>query len=450
MAQTRPAIFQPARYSAFRLLGHSYEPKSATVSLSYALDDELDFEELIQLPAGAPEPAGERAQALDRVLSLLHLVAGVSYYKAAAPPRIELPCELGPATASLLNAVYKLGLGEFAYENRLDGPVKVSFPVSPKAPSAPVRLEDSGGSLVPIGGGKDSIVALELARSVSEVTLFAVGERAPILRTAEVADLPLLIARRTISPLLLQLNGAGALNGHVPVTAIVSLIALASAILHGHERVVMANERSASQGNLQWGGIEVNHQWSKSAEFEDLLRAAVSQEIVEGVDYFSLLRPVGELAIAKAFACMPAYHRAFLSCNSGFRLSGASEDWCCDCPKCRFVFLVLAPFMTPEQLRGIFGADLLDQESQIPGFMALCGYRADKPFECVGEHEESLAALRLLADSSAWREHAVIRHARATVLSSAPTDVGQARRLLEVNGPHHVPEAYLEALRARL
>jgi hypothetical protein len=450
MAQDSPTKFDPARCRTFHLLGHTYDPHTATATLSYSLDEDLRFDEVIGLPPGAPQPDGERALALERVLGLLHMVAGVSYYKAAAPPEVALSAEIGPASAALLNALYTLGLGEFAYRNGLAQPVDAGFTASAGFQANPVSVAGGAGSLVPIGGGKDSIVALEIARSAGPVTLFSVGQRPPIARTARVAGLPHLIAERRISPLLLELNEAGALNGHVPVTAIVSLIALASAILHGHDRVVMANERSASEGNLSWQGIEVNHQWSKSAAFEDALRAALTEETVVGVEYFSLLRGAGELSIARAFAELPAYHAAFTSCNSVFRLSGPGESWCRDCPKCRFVFLALAPFMAPAELTGIFGGDLLDRQDQIPGFMALCGFQADKPFECVGEHEESLAAFRLLADSPLWRDHAVVRHARETLLASADPSLGAPERLLELAGPDHVPQPLLGALRARL
>jgi len=451
MSITGLRVFDPTRCETFRFLGHVYEPETATATLSYALDDDFHFQEIIRLPQGAEPPSGERAEALDRVLALLALVAGVSYYKAAVPPKLEVPAPLSPDTVRMLNALYTLGLGEFAYRNSLDGPVRASFDTfAGSSASTTLRLQGGRGSLVPIGGGKDSILALQTARSAGPTALFSVGERAPITRTAEVSGLEHLVAERTISPLLLQLNGEGALNGHVPVTAIVSLIALASAILHGYDRVVMANERSASQGNLDWGGIEVNHQWSKGIEFEDLLRATLASEGIAGLDYFSLLRGAGELAIARAFAALPEYHQAFMSCNSAFRLSDAADSWCCDCPKCRFVFLALAPFIEPSRLVEIFGVDLLDQEHQIPGFMALCGFQADKPFECVGEHEESLAALRLLADSPAWRDHTVIKHARQTLLARAPAGAGIPERLMGLDEPHHVPQTLLEALRARL
>jgi hypothetical protein len=444
--------FDRTAFSSFRFLGHRYDAETATATFSYGLDDAEVFEEVVILPPGAPTTTGERAAALDAVLGLLHLVAGVSYFKAAAPPRIELPAAASPRLTDLLEDLYTLGLGEFAFRNDLDPAGLAPFPPADTSASAqrPPTLAPGGGSLVAVGGGKDSVVALEIARAVGPVTLFSIGERAPIKRTAEVAGLPHLTAQRRISPRLLELNAQGALNGHVPVTAIVSLIALASAVLHGHERVVMANERSASQGNMRWRGIEVNHQWSKGHDFETKLRELLAAEIVGGVDYFSVLRPAGELAIARAFAGLPAYHQAFTSCNTVFRLSDAGSSWCRDCPKCRFVFLALAPFLTPARLVAIFGADLLDRPEQLAGFLALCGFEADKPFECVGEREESLAAFRLIADSPAWREHSVVVAARERMLSTIPAEVGVPERVLALGGEHHIPEAFLDSALAHL
>jgi UDP-N-acetyl-alpha-D-muramoyl-L-alanyl-L-glutamate epimerase len=450
------STFDRATYSSFRFLGYDYDVETATVTLSYGLDERLRFDEVITLPPGAPPPTGERATALHAVLGLLHLVAGVSYFKAAAPPQIELApagAALSPRMTALLQDLYTLGLGEFAYRNQLDPQRLATFPASRGADGAISNLPTlpaGGGSLVPIGGGKDSVVALEIARAVGPVTLFSIGERTPIARTAAAAGLPHLVAQRRVSPLLLELNARGALNGHVPVTAIVSLIALATAVLHGHERVVMANERSASQGNLHWRGIEVNHQWSKGASFERELRELLATEIVAGVDYFSVLRPAGELAIARAFASLPVYHDAFTSCNSVFRLSDAGNSWCRDCPKCRFVFLALAPFLEPEQLLSIFGADLLDDPAQTQGFFALCGFQDDKPFECVGEREESVAALRLLADADAWRDHHVVAHARATLLAAIPPELGRPDQVLELRGAHNIPQPFLDSALAHL
>ena len=402
------------------------------MTLRYALDDELHFVEEFELQL-AGELSAQQRSSVDGLLALLHWVAGVSYFKVAAPQLIA--CESGappPATRALLEALYSEGLGEFAYTNALPALPRPRFPQgvwepggaasvgqgglsrdrSPSA-SAAARAGDPRRVLVPVGGGKDSAVAIELVRrSGCELALFSVGDAPPIARTVAVAGLPRLLARRHLDGGLSRLNAAGALNGHVPVTAIVSSVALLTAALHGFDTVAMANERSASHGNLRWDGVEVNHQFSKSLRVERLLAAAVD-ELAPGMRCFSILRPASELAVARAFARMGAYHGAFTSCNAIFRIDPAlrAASWCCECPKCRFVFLALAPFSTPAHLRAVFGRDLLAEDEQFAGFGLLCASGGHKPFECVGEEQESLAAIRLLAEHPAWREH--VRGAQA-------------------------------------
>ena len=228
------------------------------------------------------------------------------------------------------------------------------------------------------------------------------------------------------------------------MTAIVTAVAMLCAQLNGYDTVAMANERSASAGNLTWDGVEVNHQFSKSLRVERLLNDAVA-ELGAPVRAVSVLRPASELAIARAFARLTAYHRAFTSCNRVFRmdpeLRGAS--WCCDCPKCRFVFLALAPFTSPEQLREIFGRDLLAEDDQFEGFALLCAAGGHKPFECVGEEQESLAAIRLLADDARWSSEPVLRRLIEEVLPRHGPREGDPARVLELSEDHDVPEALM-------
>ncbi len=323
----------------------------------------------------------------------------------------------------------------------------------------PARREPAGrGSrapprvLVPVGGGKDSVVALEaVRRSGHELALFSVGDAPPIARTVAVAGLPRLLCNRRLDPGLAALNRAGALNGHVPVTAIVSCVALLTAALHGFDAVALAAERSASAGNVEWDGVEVNHQFSKSLRAERLLRAAVV-EAHPDVELFSALRPASELAIARAFARLGAYHGAFTSCNALFRLDPArrATSWCCDCPKCRFVFLVLAPFCEPAHLREVFGHDLLDDERQFAGFALLTATGGHKPFECVGEEQESVAAIRLLAAQPRWQDHRVVRRLVAEVLPRYDAGVGDPARVLALSDEHHVPDYLLADVTALL
>ena len=295
-------------------------------------------------------------------------------------------------------------------------------------------------------------MALEIVRrSGTQLALFSVGDAPPIARTVAVAGLPHLLVRRRIDGALGELNRAGALNGHVPVTAILSCAALLTAALHGFDAVAMANERSASAGNLVWDGVEVNHQFSKSLRAELMLREALA-EVAGAPTSFSILRPASELAIARAFARMESYHGAFTSCNAIFRIDPAlrAASWCCECPKCRFVFLALAPFSEPAHLREIFGRDLLEEDEQFDGFALLTAAGGHKPFECVGEEQESIAAIRMLAADPRWSSHRVLARLVAEVLPLHPSTVGDPARVLALSDDHAVPAGLMADVRAVL
>ncbi len=448
-------FFGQGSFARFRFTERSLDERG-TVVLRYALDDAYEFEERFTLP---PPPAGATAPdpaTIDGLLDLLHWIAGVSYYKTAIPS--QTATETGdppPATRALLEALYSEGLGEFAVINDLPALPRPRFSSReahdvPKPPHDPARPPTR--VLVPVGGGKDSAVALEIVRrSGLDTELFSVGNAPPIQRTAAVAGLPRLAVTRRIDPNLLQANRDGALNGHVPVTAIVSAVALLIAALHGFDAVALANERSASSPSTTYRGVPINHQFSKSRRAERLLAAAAS-EIDGAPAIFSILRPASELAIARAFARMPRYHDAFTSCNRVFTIDPAQRatSWCCDCDKCRFVSLILAPFLRPEQLERIFGTQMLDDAAQFEGFARLTGTGGHKPFECVGEIEESLAAIRLLARDPRWNHHRIVQRLTREVLTRFNENDGDPSTVLELSDDHDVPPALMGALDAIL
>ncbi|WP_089156066.1 hypothetical protein [Micromonospora sp. NBS 11-29] len=443
---------QLRRMDAFTFPSYSIDFATGEVLFDYALtgpDGEQRFTEVITLPLPAEPVSDATAATLARVLELLHVVAGVSYYKAAAPPRLVLPAPLGAAAVELVTAVYTKGLAEYAYRNALPHvlTLRPEVPAGSVEPATPLDNSDRR-PLSAVGGGKDSIVTLEaLRRAGFDPVPFSVNPNHVIVSVNEASDLVPLAARRRLDPVLFDLNAAGARNGHIPVTAINSLIAVATAVLHGLGPVVMSNERSASDPNLIWDGHEINHQWSKGVEAEGLLRAALAEHAGLTEPYFSLLRSLSELHIARLFAEIDRYDAVVTSCNAAFKLRDASERWCRNCPKCRFVFLAMAPFMPRERLTGIFGGDLLADESQVPGYRELLGIDGHKPFECVGEVEESVVALSLLAQQDQWRDAPVVR----ALVAELPDPAWQAASTSDVftpGGPNHVPTPYAKALTA--
>jgi len=422
-----PRRFEPASFRVFRVVDREYDPAERRVTLRYALDDRAEFTETLTFETattGVPEPSGA---GFDRALLHLHVAAGTSYYKTAAPAEVVVEGEhLGPTEQVFHQHLYDEGLREFAVTNGLPvpRPVVVLSGAGPDAGSTVPDVVPTGnlrpGLVVPIGGGKDSMVLIEAVRHLRP-RLFAVNPHPLVLDLAEEAGLELVVVRRRLDPGLADLHRAGALNGHVPVTAIVSLIAVVGGFVHGYDTVAMAVERSASEETVWVGGVPVNHQYSKSRELELLLADLLTSTVSADLTYGSGLRPYSELAISRAFAGLTRYHGTFCSCNTAFRQDAAPGDrWCGNCPKCRFVGLMLAPFLPRDALTAIIGRDLFADPDQVPGFVALMS-DVDKPFECVGERRESAVALRMLAGLPEWRDSVVVA-TLAPVASSLVSD----------------------------
>ncbi len=437
---------------AFRFTGCDFDAGSGVARLRYAFDDGPELVETVTVP-GAPfalDPA--RAQAAEQALRLLHLIAGVSYYKAAVPEEIRIDAyAIDADTAAFMEELYVNGLGEFAYRNGLNLHGRIKFPVGETEAAAASALGLRRHALVAIGGGKDSLVSIEALRAIGvEQTVTWVGGSQLIKACAERTDLPTLNLGRQLAPELFEYNRQGAWNGHIPVTAINSAIMAFAAILLGVDQVVFSNERSASYGSLIEGTGEVNHQWSKGWAFERDFGAHLQKRVAADLHYYSLLRPLSELAVARQFAKNDRYDAHFSSCNRNFHLLGErpASRWCGVCPKCHFVFLALAPFMPKPRLVSIFGRNLLDDPAQIPGYDALLEYQDHKPFECVGEGKESRAAMATLSERPEWSEDAIVERFRREIRPQLDASELSIAPLLAIDDEHRIPAALWERLRA--
>ncbi len=446
-------IFNRDTLQAFRFVRCAFDAQTGVAQLVYAFDDGPELVETITVP-GAPFVLDDaRADAALRALRLLHLIAGVSYYKAGVPDAIRIDgYAIDAETAALLESVYRNGLGEFAYRNGLDLRGKIHFPVAasdvPAAPALGLRPH----ALVAIGGGKDSLVSIEALRAEGvEQTVTWIGGSQLIAACAAHTGLPTLNIGRQLAPQLFDFNRQGAWNGHIPVTAVNSAIMAFAAVLLGVDQVVFSNERSASYGSLIPGTGEVNHQWSKGWAFESAFGDYLQSHVAADLQYYSLLRPLSELAVARQFARTDRYDAHFSSCNRNFHILGErpTSRWCGVCPKCHFVFLALAPFVPKLRLVGIVGRNLLDDPAQVPGFDALLEYQDHKPFECVGEGRESRAAMATLAQRPEWREDAVVKRFARQVAPQLDAAELAIEPLLALDKEHRIPAALWERLRVR-
>ena len=464
--------FQRDAIQAFRFVRCGLDRTSGVAQLVYAFDDGPELIETITFPGAPFALDGTKADTVERALQLLHLIAGISYYKAAVPQQIRIESyAIDADTAALLTLVYENGLGEFAYRNGLDLHGRIGFPVV--GPGTAGGGGASGGvaanaaapalglrehALVAIGGGKDSLVSIEALRALGVAqTVTWIGPSQLIAACAQRTGLATLNLGRTLAPQLFDYNREGAWNGHIPVTAVNSAILVLAALLQDVDQVVFSNERSASYGSLirsedGQSSTEVNHQWSKGWMFESAFGDHVQRHLAADLQYYSLLRPLSELAVARQFSRIDRYDAHFSSCNRNFHILGERpvNRWCGVCPKCHFVFLALAPFMPKPRLVGIFGRNLLDDPAQAGGFDALLEFQDHKPFECVGEGRESRAAMAALAQRPEWREDALVeRFAREIRPQWSDGELGIAP-LLVLDDSHRIPSHLWERLRAHL
>ena len=444
--------FDKSSIRAFRFVRCSFDAETGVARLVYAFDEGPELTETVTIPGAPFALDATRAQAVEQAVRLLHLITGVSYYKAAVPNEIRIDgYAIDAATAVLMEQVYVHGLGEFAYRNGLSLHGRVRFPVAAQAPAPAAAAGLREHALVAIGGGKDSLVSIEALRGAGvDQTVTWIGGSQLIAACAARTGLPTLNIGRALAPELFEYNRQGAWNGHIPVTAINSAIMVLAALLHGVDQVVFSNERSASYGSMIPGTGEVNHQWSKGWAFESAFGAYVQSHVAADLQYYSLLRPLSELAVARQFARTDHYDAHFSSCNRNFHLLGErpTNRWCGVCPKCHFVFLALAPFMPKPRLVGIFGRNLLDDANQTGGFDALLEYQDHKPFECVGEGQESRAAMAALGDRPEWREDVIVARFNREIRPQLDASELAVAPLLEIGGEHSIPAALWERLRA--
>lgn len=435
------ALPDPREAAEFVFTSCAYDAAEGVARLAYRFDDGPELVERITFPHAPWPPDASRQAAFLNALDLLHGIAGVSYYKAGLSPALRFERADSACPEDFLQTLYVHGLAEFGHVNGLDVPARVRFPRARRLPAGTgLELMLPDRALCAMGGGKDSLVALAMLRAGGiEVQPACVGEAPLIAETVRAAGLPLLQIRRQLAPELAEMNRAGAWNGHVPVTAINSAILVCAAILYGYRQVVFANERSADEATLMNSdGHPVNHQYSKSSEFEAAFRALLASRVSPKIEYYSILRPYSELGVLERFSALRGFHAVFSSCNRNFHLDGSRVQgrWCGDCPKCRFAALGLALFLAPREVAAIQGVDLLDDAGQAEGFRALCALGRDKPFECVGEAGECRAALAELSRRPAWRDHAVVR-ALAPELESV--EIPSLETLLQASPRHFIP-----------
>lgn len=336
---------------------------------------------------------------LDRLVFNAGMIELVSYWKAACPIHVIIkPGCLFQDQVKFWKKTYYQGLGEFFYLNSILTSEEEFMEIDARQDKkiSLVHPGLSAGGIVPVGGGKDSVVSMELLNgSGADWLPMAINPgkaTKAVINAANKRPEETIEFYREIDPQLIKLNQEGFLNGHTPFSALLAFYSLIAAYLSGRKDIILSNESSANEATVP--GTNINHQYSKSLEFEKDFRDFVSGFISEEFNYFSFLRPISELQIAGLFAGMKNYHAGFRSCNVGSK----TGSWCGHCPKCLFTFIILSPFLKPDELVEIFGKNLLEDLSLAHILEELTGIIEVKPFECIGTVDEVNLAFSVAKD----------------------------------------------------
>jgi len=393
---------------------------------------------------------------LDNLVFHLGLAEIPSYWKATASPNIII--EAGHLNKTQINWWHDLfikGMGQYFFENKIDFRVANFLQITTQnIRSAEFAIANKTGQsnknvLVPIGGGKDAIVTYEILKAAKQnITPFVLNPtNAQTAILHKIGD-GRIIVKRIIDPKLLKLNRKGFLNGHTPFSAYLAFLTTLCAALFDYKYIALSNEHSSNEGNVQYLGQEINHQYSKTFEFEKKFRSYSKKYLAQNIEYFSFLRPLCELQIAKLFARYPQYFATFLSCNEAHKTRSGkvrpSGKWCGTCSKCLFVFAALYPFVEQEQLVKIFGKNLFQHASLISLMEELTGERGFKPFECVGTTRESLVAFYLSLQKTHPPLPPLLQYFRQNIAKKHHTLPKESRALLGSWNKNHALPPHLE------
>ena len=443
----KPSVFEFSKYT--------FQPSQRRVVFEYKQHflngKSIPFTETIILPK-VPDSSKTNKELLNAVLQGLHLMIGISYFKFYCSKKVVHHYQLSREKAHFWNTMYKNGLGEFYFKNKLDpkNSPKFSFSSFDSAQDKKnkqeksFKFENTAKILLGFSGGKDSILAAELFKEqgIDFSALFIETNRKIDLvdTIAEKADLKLLKIKRYLDEKVFHQYPY---NGHIPISAIFGFLGVFYAVIYGYSYFTVANEYSSNFGNLKYKGININHQWSKSIEFENLFREYVKNFISPDIGYFSLLRPFFEIRIAKMFAKYKKYFPYFAGCNKNFVLikdgGGEQKIWCGACPKCAFTFVLLSPFLSKKELLSIFKKNLYQDETLLPLLKDILGIGTMKPFDCVGTFEESCAAFTLGAKK--FKTDVAVK----TLLAKIKIDKKEIDHLFKTEIPSNAPD-YLKFL----
>jgi len=390
-------------FQTFYFTWYTFDAKTLKASFSYSFDHETDFTETIDF--ACPEfkvISPIDPEIIHTLLFHLSLAIGISYYKLY--PTKDLVIEtwsLDENQQKFWKNFYTQGLWEFFYTNKLSPKEFINFVNWDKEVPHTFFSSNSNIPMIALWWGKDSLVSIEAIKKLHIPFYTSTFGKDYYLHkvVGDAIGAPRLLMKREMDPKLFEMNKQWYYNGHVPISGVIAFVLVTAAYLYNYRYIIMSNEKSANEGNTFLDGIEINHQRSKSYEFESDFNKYIWKYLSPNLEYFSLLRGMYEIKIAKVFSQYSQYFWSFSSCNNNFKIIENNKTTehrrCGVCPKCAFVYTTLRPFLNDEEVQKIFSQELYENKELTPLYKELLGIDGIKPFECIGTHEEVAYAMYL-------------------------------------------------------
>lgn len=381
------------------------------------------------------------------------MVELISYWKPTCSKNVIIKCgSINKEQIQWFKKLYYYGLGELFYTNNIKISMEEFMNITcigkQNNSTGDINEEDYSGYIIPIGGGKDSIVTLEILNNIQDKKALIVNPKDVTLNCAKLAGIEnenIIEIFRKIDSNIIDLNNKGFINGHTPFSSMLAFLSYFIAYITGYRYIALSNESSANESNVE--GEKINHQYSKTYEFENDFKDYTRKYLKTPIKYFSFLRPLTEIQIAKLFSKYEKYHNIFKSCNVGSK--SKPWNWCCNCPKCLFVYIMLSPFLYKEKLINIFGEDLFEKENLKDTFIELLGYSKTKPFECVGTYREvryaSSSVIKKIKEEGKEMPYLLNEYEKNYTLENLEIDITK-----EYNKEHNLDEKQDELLRSEV
>ena len=381
----------------YERFSYQKENNNLIITFSFKISSDIEFHPKIKIENISNDNFSRvDPTVLNNFIFNLGLVEMISYWKATCSPQIEIRSgQLNEEQVNWWQNLLQKGLGEFFFQNKINFKQK-SF-VTIKSSSREIYQKDTNAHkdrfLVLNSGGRDSVVSIETLKNLEkEISLLMLNPMQAAIEVAEQSGVTTqIIVKREMDKRLFELNGKGYLNGHTPFSAYLAFLSVFCASIFDYRFTVASNERSSNEGNVKFLGDNINHQYSKSFEFEKSFREYSNKYLAQDIIYFSLLRPIYELQISKLFSKYKKYFTNFRSCNVGQK----QGIWCGKCPKCLSLFISMFPFLEEGDIKSIFNKNIYEDKDLEDLLLYLTGEKQPKPFDCVGTYEEVIEGLRL-------------------------------------------------------